>query len=209
MKKKKDECCCEHEHNHEEEVCNCNSHCTCGDDCHCDENHKCSDECTCGDECHCGDECTCGDECHCHEHKDSKEELLLNMARQIQAEFDNYRKRSYVEIENARQNGMLEAIKVLLPAIDSIKKAKTMIKDETVNKGLDMILNDIKSSLVSLNVEEIKSIGEKLNPNLHNVVAVVNTNADDDIIVDEYQTGYKLKDKIIRYSQVIVNKKGE
>lgn len=174
--------------------------CECNDECHCDE------ECTCGDDCHCTQDDKCSSNCTCGQ--PSKEELLLDMARQIQAEFDNYRKRSYVEIENARQNGMLDAVKVILPAIDSIKKAKSMIKDDVVLKGLDMILADITLSLSSLGVEQINAIGQKLNPNLHNVVAVVNKiNADDDIIVDEYQTGYKIKDKIIRYSQVIVNKK--
>ena len=71
-----------------------------------------------------------------------------------------------------------------------------------------MIEDSINDALKNLGVEKINSIGEKYNPHLHNVIAVMRDDSkENDIILDEYQAGYKLNDKIIRYAKVIVNKK--
>lgn len=199
VKKNKEENCTK-ETSKCEEHCNCNDHCTCEETCKCDENHKCSEDCNCHEntEEHC---CTCNDE---------KAEEYLEIARKIQAEFDNYRKRSAVAFDTARENGMIDAVKVFLPAIDAFKKAKTMINDKSTLEGVEMVEKELYSSLEKLGVEPIKALGEKLNPKLHNVVAILkNENVDDDIIIEEYMQGFKTKDKVIRYSQVIVNKKGE
>lgn len=150
--------------------------------------------------CECGGEC---EECIC-EPKDS----YLEIAQRIQAEFDNYRKRSADITRIARQDGVIDAVLKFLPALDSFKKAKTMIKDKAVLEGIELVENNIKNSLKELEVEEIEAKGQQFDPNYHNVVVVKNDNSlDNDIIVDVYQAGYKIKDKIIRYSQVIVNKK--
>ena len=185
-KKKKHTSKCEHN----DKNCHCHEH---NEDEHCHE-----------EECHCHSE-----HCEC-EKRESKEEEYLKIAQMLQAEFDNYRKRSYVEIEKARQNGVVDTVKVLLPAVDSVKKAKTMYTDEAMLKGLDMILDSIHQSFKALDIEPIEAIGKNLDPSLHNAIAVVsNSDKEDGVIIEEYQTGYKLKDKVIRYSQVIVNKKGE
>ena len=188
---------------------------------HCDCQHNNCD-CNCEDDCNCGDECDCGCNCECesNEHCDcdncectSKDEQIneyLNMARKVQAEFDNYRKRSAIVLDSARENGIFETVRVFLPAIDAFKKAKTMIKDQSTLEGVEMVEKELYSSLEKLGIEPIKALGEKLDPKLHNVVAVLeNNNVEDDIIIEEYLQGFKTKDKVIRYSQVIVNKKGE
>ena len=73
-----------------------------------------------------------------------------------------------------------------------------------------MIENKIIEALTSLGVEKINSIGQVYNPHLHNVIAVMNDQEkENDIILDEYQAGYKFNDKVIRYAKVIVNKKEE
>ena len=71
-----------------------------------------------------------------------------------------------------------------------------------------MIESKIMDALNKLEVEKIEAVGQKFDPNFHDVIAVMhNENYDDDIILEEYQAGYKYKGKVIRYSKVIVNKK--
>lgn len=184
--------------------------------CHCGENCDCSDECTCGDECHCGDECTCGDDCKCHEGDrcsenctcGSNENEYLELAKRIQAEFENFRKRTYFELEKAKEDGAISVIEVFLPCLDTFKVAKKSITDASVLEGVEMIENNILKTLEKIGVEKIESIGKVYNPHLHNVIAVTKVeDKENDIILDEFQAGYKYKDKVIRYSKVIVNKK--
>ena len=78
----------------------------------------------------------------------------LQMAQRLQAEFDNYRKRSADIVKNARIEGIVEAVTKMFPAIDSIEKAKVMIKDEKVLQGVEMIEKD----LTLKQVEEIYGI---------------------------------------------------
>lgn len=134
------------------------------------------------------------------------QEDYLVMAQRIQAEFDNYRKRSAETFKNSKQDGIIEAVGKFLPAIDALQKAKTMIKDKSVLDGIVLIEKEFKNSLKALEIEEIEDEGQ-YNPEYHNVIAVINDNSlEDGKITDVYQAGYKIKNKIIRYAQVIVNK---
>ena len=134
-------------------------------------------------------------------------EEYLNLARVIQADFDNYRKRSLEQIERARIDGIISAVEVLLPSLDAFKKVKDSIKDDKMLEGINMLEKAIISSLDKLGVEKIDAVGKQLDPNVHNVLAVsVNKDVEDGVILEEFQAGYKMKDKIIRCSQVLVNK---
>ena len=191
-----------------DETCSCDEckdECACKTECQCE---ACSDEheCSCGDECSCDENCSCGCE---HEKPDLAEEYL-NMARVIQADFDNYRKRTQEQLVQAKEDGKILAIEAFLPALDSFKEAKKMITDEKVLEGVEMIEKKILSTLESLGVEKIEAEGKPFDHNLHNAIAVINDNSlEDGVIKTEFQAGYKFKDKVIRYSQVIVNKKEE
>ena len=138
--------------------------------------------------------------------KDLAEEYL-NLARVIQADFDNYRKRSLEQIERARIDGIASTVEVLLPSLDAFKKVKENIKDENTLAGIDMLERAIVSSLEKLGVEKIPAIGLPLDPNVHNALAVTTKDGyEDGVIIEEFQAGYKMNDKIIRCSQVLVNK---
>lgn len=208
----------ENKEDFEEGKCGCCEECTCGDNCTCDENCKCGENCHCGehckghcecdDECHCGEGCDCGCQegktCNCNEDKDK----YLNLAKQIQADFDNFRRHSREEVDKARLYGQVSVIEAFLPCLDTFKEAKKHISDESVLEGVTMIENKILDTLKTLGVEKIEAIGEKYNPHLHNAIAVMkDEEKENDIILDEYQAGYKYKEKVIRYSKVIVNKK--
>jgi len=159
------------------------------------------------EECGCEKGCSCGcggekEKCNCNENNEYIEAL-----QRLQAEFDNYRKRSADIVKNARIDGMIDALAKIFPAIDSIEKAKLMIKDEKVLEGVLMIEKELKNSLKNLGIEEIDVLGKPLDPKLANVVAVTNDNSlEDGVIAQVYQAGYKLKDRILRYAQVVVNR---
>lgn len=131
----------------------------------------------------------------------------LNLAKVIQADFDNYRKRSLEQIEKARIDGIASTVEVLLPSLDAFRKVKEKVKDETTLEGIDMLERAIISSLEKLGVEKIEALGLPLDPNVHNALAVATKEGyEDGIIIEEFQAGYKMGDKIIRCSQVLVNK---
>lgn len=200
--------------------CGCGEGCTCGDDCQCNDEHRCNENCTCNSECHCGDNCNCGSECHCDEHCDcnsycvdedcnchSKESEYLELAQRIKAEFDNYKRRNADLAAQSFNNGVASTVTRLLPVIDSFKQAKANIEDEDTLKGLDLLEGLIIKAFNELKVERIDCVGKDFDPNYHNAVL---TGADetkpDGVILEEYQQGFKLGDRVIRHSVVKINK---
>lgn len=174
--------------------------------------------CQHGKECKCGENCTCkegnGEDCACEDCSCQNVEVkndvndYLNLARQVQADFENFRRHAIEDIKQSRIKGQESVIEVFLPCLDTFKEAKKTIEDEKVLKGVEMIESKIMEALSSLGVEKINSVGEIYNPHLHNVIAVMkDQEKENDIILDEYQAGYKFNDKVIRYAKVIVNKK--
>lgn len=221
----------------EEKKCDCAHGCDCENDCRCDENHKCNEECDCENEekcchgkdnhvkhcnknvnedskdnekCSCDCEKDCIDNCSCKEEnneKDSNDDYLA-LAKQIQADFENFRRHAIEDIKQAKIAGQASVIEVFLPCLDTFKEAKKSINDQEILRGVEMIENKIIDALKNLGVEKIESVGEKYNPHIHNVIAVLNVaDKENDVIVDEYQAGYIFNGKVIRYAKVIVNKK--
>lgn len=194
-------CGCKHEGGH------------CGEECHCHEsgeNCGCSGNCDCGGDCHCHDDERCNEDCDCENGHVCCEhgEEYLDLARRVQADFENFRRHAIEDIKKARVDGQISVIEAFLPCLDIFKEAKKSIADENVLKGVEMIENKILSSLESLGVKKVQSIGEVYNPHVHNVIAVVRKEElENDIIVEEYQSGYEFNGKIIRDAKVIVNKK--
>ena len=189
-------CNCQEKCDCNKESCECCGECNCGSECHCHEGEKCSENCNCEKEKH---SCSCS-------HEKTNEYLAL--AQRIQADFENFRRHAIEDIKKARIDGQISVIETFLPCLDIFKEAKKAITDENVLKGVEMVENKIISSLESLGVKKVNSIGEVYNPHKHNVIAVVrNEELENDIIVEEYQSGYEFNGKIIRDAKVIVNKK--
>lgn len=221
------ECKCGcHDHNcgcGEGKDCTCGDDCQCGESCTCHENdschghtheHKCKchegrHECHCHDhDCECDDDCDVNCDCDCHDHE--RVDMYLAMAQRLQADFDNYRKRVAEQLDYQREEGKKSVIAAFLPCLDTFKEAKKNISDENILSGINMIEDKILNTLKSLKVEKIEAVGQPFNHNLHEVIAVMaDPSKENDIILDEYQAGYTLNGKVIRYSKVIVNKKGE
>ncbi len=134
-------------------------------------------------------------------------EEYLNLARVIQADFDNYRKRSLEQIEKSRQDGIASTVEILLPSLDAFNKVKESVLDEKTLEGINMLEKSILSGFEKLGVEKIPAIGLPLDPNVHNALAITkNEELEDGIVVEEFQAGYIMNGKVIRCSQVLVNK---
>ena len=132
---------------------------------------------------------------------DSLNDTLLRTA----AEFENFKKRTVKEKETIYSDSKARVISGFLPCIDSIEAmvAVDSKADSDTKKGIELIYAQFKKTLEDLGVEEIKN--EKFDPNLHNAVMhVEDDNYGKEEIVEVFQKGYKMNDKIIRYSMVKV-----
>ena len=184
-----------------EKNCECKDECTCEKNCTCQQDEKHEENCECKKH-----------ECKCHEHKEkeseSKQDEYLALAQRLQAEFENYRKRTFFELKKAKEDGQISVIETFLPCIDTFNVAEKSITDPKVLEGIEMIKNNILDALKKIGVEKIDAVGQKYDPNLHSALAVAKVeDKENDIVLEEYQAGYKFNDRVIRYSKVIVNKK--
>lgn len=135
-------------------------------------------------------------------------DMYLNLSKQIQADFDNYRKRNRDAIENARNEGKQNAVLTILPCADSIDHAMKIITDENTLKGLKMVADQFTRSLRSLGVIKIDCLNKPFDPNFHNAISTVPCKEGEqpNTITQEVESGYLLNDKVIRYAKVIITK---
>ena len=142
------------------------------------------------------------------EEKEKQAAEYLEMAQRLKAEFENYRKRTEKEKSEMIDYGQEKVILELLPVIDNFERALMSEGDLTSYKeGVELIYKQFKKILDNLGVEEIKAEGEIFDPYKHH--AVMQDEAEDkkeNEIIEVFQKGYTLKDKVIRPSMVKVAK---
>lgn len=124
----------------------------------------------------------------------------------LAAEYDNFRKRSAKERENVHSDVRADTITKFLPVYDNLVRALAHeTADEAYYKGVEMIMTQLKSVLEKLGVSEVPALGEEFDPARHNAVMHVDDeNVGENIIVEEFQKGFMLGDKVIRFSMVKV-----
>jgi len=135
-----------------------------------------------------------------------KANYLDRLAR-LQAEFDNFRKRSVKEQQDFRDYALAEALKSLLPILDSVDRAaKTNAASvEDFRSGIELIDKQFHDVLAKLGVEPVPAAGEVFDPNLHQAVQMVDTDeVEDHHVIDELQRGYRIKDRLLRPAMVRV-----
>lgn len=136
----------------------------------------------------------------------AKSEELSNLVNRMQADFDNYRKRMNESNKKLKEDGMCAVLEKIIPELDVLKQAIQTITDEKVAEGVKMIYRRMVDVLTSFGVEEIPALGQQFDPNLHNAVMQTKTNDPTKVnmIVEVYNKGYKLGDRILRHSVVRV-----
>ena len=137
------------------------------------------------------------------------EEKLAQQEKQYQylaAEYDNFRRRSAKEKTEAYSKAKGDAALAFLPVYDNLQRALAApCTDAAYAKGVEMTMNQLRQVLASLGIEEIPALGEKFDPNLHNAVMhVEDDSVEESTVVEVFQTGFKMGDKVIRFSMVKV-----
>ena len=137
--------------------------------------------------------------------KAERDSLLDRLAR-AQAEFDNARKRAGKEQQEFRDYAAADAIKSLLPVLDSFERA-LQVKSDPVDfrGGVELILRQFQDALTKLGVRAIPAKGEPFDPHYHEAIEMVETaDAPDHQVMEELQRGYKFKDRLLRPAMVKV-----
>lgn len=143
------------------------------------------------------------------ENTPTAEEYYAQLQR-VMADFDNYRKRVTKEKDALYGIISAELITEFLPVLDTLEKsAATTVADDEKTKawkdGIEMVCKQFEDVLKKLGAEEIKAVGEPFDPNLHDAVMhIEDETLGENIISKELKKGYKLKDRIIRHSMVVV-----
>lgn len=128
----------------------------------------------------------------------------------LAAEYDNFKRRTAKEKVQIYTNSVAEVIEQILPFVDNLARATavevTSDDAKQLLEGIKLVERQFVEALTSIGVEEIKAVGEKFDPNMHNAVMHVDDEAIDgeEIIVEEFMKGYVYKDKVIRHSTVKV-----
>ncbi len=136
-----------------------------------------------------------------------KEQAALNdRYLRLCAEYDNFRKRSQKEKDALYGDVKANAVSAFLPVYDNLERAlKQGTEDEAYRKGVEMIMTQFCTTLEKLGVTPIECQGEKFDPALHNAVMhVEDEEKGENEIVEVFQKGFKLGDKVIRFAMVKV-----
>ena len=122
------------------------------------------------------------------------------------AEYDNYRKRSQKEKDSLYADIKADTVTKFLPVYDNLVRAlKQGTEDEAYRKGVEMIMNQFCSTLEKLGVTKTDSLGQKFDPKFHNAVMhVEDDEKGENEIVEVFQKGFQLGDKVIRFAMVKV-----
>lgn len=124
----------------------------------------------------------------------------------ICAEYDNFRKRSQRERDGLYAEIKAETLKKFLPVYDNLVRALDQpTSDEAYRRGVEMIMSQFNTTMEKLGVSEIESLGCKFDPSLHNAVMHVDDEEKgENEIVEVFQKGFKMGDKVIRFAMVKV-----
>lgn len=138
----------------------------------------------------------------------SERDALLDRLARAQAEFENARRRAAKEQQEYRDFATSDAIKSLLPVIDSFERA-LQVKSEgsEFRSGIELIYKQLQDALAKLGVHAIAAKGEPFDPRYHEAIEMVETtDVPDHAVLDELQRGYKFKDRLLRPAMVRVAK---
>lgn len=142
--------------------------------------------------------------------KDEQIADLQNRLLRLQADFDNYRRRTNTEKEQLSTFVTANVVSKFLKVLDNFERAEASVAKtndiEGVVEGMKHIRRQFEDTFKELNVVEIEAEGQKFDPNFHEaVMRSSNPELEDETIDMVFEKGYKIYDKVIRHSKVRVN----
>jgi molecular chaperone GrpE len=132
--------------------------------------------------------------------------------KRAQADLENFRRRAESEQGNWVELGKAMVLQKFLPFLDSLEQAivhAPEVEDPKYTNwksGLSGLIKQMEGTMTELGIEKMEPIGKKFDPNLHEAVKQVE-GKEDDVVAEQYQTGYLLHGKVIRAAQVVITKK--
>ena len=122
------------------------------------------------------------------------------------AEFENYKKRTQKDRENIYGMVTSDVVSTMLPIMDNLEKASNVkTEDISYQEGVNLVVKQFASALKGLGLEEIETVGKPFDPEFHEAVShIEDSSKGEQEIVQEYRKGYKIGNKVVRHSMVIV-----
>lgn len=143
----------------------------------------------------------------------TREELtrIKDVLMRTAADFDNFRKRSRREIEDARKNGREELLKELFPVFDNLERAVASAQRasdiKSMADGVGMVLRQFTDTLTRSGITRVPSVGQPFDPQMHDAIQQVETDEHPPgTVVAEVQPGYMQGDRLLRAAMVVVSK---
>ncbi len=140
--------------------------------------------------------------------QDSSNELeeLNDRYKRLFAEFENYKKRTQKESLTKRIEITGDVVSSILPVMDNLEKAaEAKTEDTGYQEGIKLVVKQLAGVLNNFGMTEIEAVGQKFDPELHEAVShIEDPEKGQGEIVQEYRKGYKIGNKVIRHSMVIV-----
>ncbi|HKY03994.1 MAG TPA: nucleotide exchange factor GrpE [Blastocatellia bacterium] len=141
--------------------------------------------------------------------------LLYDQLLRRQAEFENYRRRMEREKSELAGRARADVVLELLPVYDNFERAlssleKSSADAQALRQGVELIHKQLKDALTKLGLQPIESVGQTFDPHLHEAVTIEPTDEhEENTVIEEFQRGYKLGDRLLRPSQVKVARSPE
>lgn len=133
-----------------------------------------------------------------------------DLALRLQADMENLRRRTRIDVENAHKYALDKFVDALIPAMDSMEMgldaaSKEDVSVESIREGMDMTFKQLIDVLAEFNVERINPTGEKFDPQLHEAMTMIpSPDHESNTVVDVIQKGYSLNERLVRPARVIV-----
>ena len=136
----------------------------------------------------------------------AEENPLREIADELYAEYDNYRKRTAKEKTETYSHATAAAVETLLPALDSFSLAlEAACTDEAYKTGMEKIYTQLNEALKKLGVREMEALGTPFDPNFHHAIKqAADTEYEEGMVCQVFQKGYLIGDRVIRHAMVAV-----
>ena len=140
------------------------------------------------------------------ETKPNELEELNDRYKRLFAEFENYKKRTQKESLSKRAEITADVVTSILPVVDNLEKAvEVKIENNSYQEGIKLILRQLSDVLKKFGMEEIETVGQQFDPELHEAVShIEDSEKGQNEIVQEYRKGYKIGTRVVRHAMVVV-----
>jgi molecular chaperone GrpE len=138
---------------------------------------------------------------------EQQKEEYLDLARRTKADFENFRKRAAVQVQEAQVRGKIQVAREVIDAVDNLERALEAAEDGAgLREGVEMVLSGLRETLSRNGVEAVDPKGEKFDPTKHEALSTQPVEGTESgVVVEVLQKGYALGDQLVRPARVVVS----